>query len=407
MIKHWKLSNFKSVQEETHLDLAPLSILAGANSSGKSTLLQSILVVAQTLAHKTNYPPVVLNGGFIRLGDFSDVKCADTDGNAITIGCECALTRESGQHAPLPDGRVMTSVSCKLSFDVESPPRQEAIAQSHPRLQSAMLTTTFRDSDGHDLSYWVRIRRRTGGPVRDAIRFDRPTAGLHRLRDDSEEYDVQLDDELLAELRDDHPSAQPVRCYLRHFLPRSLIIETDEATESARAVHATLTAGLYRRASSPRRFDRLAGLPRTVLDFVLRTLTDTAGETPAAKVRAGLRLTTAAGESPIPLPRLLQELQQLATADKRKLRSALVGSAKSFRTSYGAVPITTAENPQVVDSTGCNRLFLVAKIVQMSYSCGVISQGSTHGTIFAIWWEVLSLRKFYEIHFEPVTAPCQ
>ena len=46
----------------------------------------------------------------------------------------------------------------------------------------------------------------------------------------------------------------------------------------------------------------------------------------------------------------------------------------------------SAENPQVVDSTGCNRLFLVAKIVQMSYSCGVISQGSTHfGTIFAIF----------------------
>ena len=44
------------------------------------------------------------------------------------------------------------------------------------------------------------------------------------------------------------------------------------------------------------------------------------------------------------------------------------------------------KNPQVVDSTGCNRLFLVAKIVQMSYSCGVISQGSTHfGTIFAIF----------------------
>ena len=42
MITKWKVQNFKSIKQETELDLAPLTIFAGANSSGKSTFIQSI-----------------------------------------------------------------------------------------------------------------------------------------------------------------------------------------------------------------------------------------------------------------------------------------------------------------------------------------------------------------------------
>ncbi len=48
MITKWKVFNFKSVREETELRMAPLTVFAGVNSSGKSTFLQSILLVAQT-----------------------------------------------------------------------------------------------------------------------------------------------------------------------------------------------------------------------------------------------------------------------------------------------------------------------------------------------------------------------
>ena len=42
MITKWKVFNFKSISEETELDLGPLTIFAGANSSGKSTFIQSV-----------------------------------------------------------------------------------------------------------------------------------------------------------------------------------------------------------------------------------------------------------------------------------------------------------------------------------------------------------------------------
>ncbi|HXR33520.1 MAG TPA: AAA family ATPase [Verrucomicrobiae bacterium] len=49
MITKWKIGNFKSVRTSTALDFAPLTIFAGANSSGKSSWIQSILMISQTL----------------------------------------------------------------------------------------------------------------------------------------------------------------------------------------------------------------------------------------------------------------------------------------------------------------------------------------------------------------------
>ena len=49
MLSRWILSNFKSYTGNTSLKLAPLTLLCGANSSGKSSILQSMLLIKQTL----------------------------------------------------------------------------------------------------------------------------------------------------------------------------------------------------------------------------------------------------------------------------------------------------------------------------------------------------------------------
>jgi hypothetical protein len=46
-LRSWKIESFKSVAHNAHIDLAPLTVVVGANSSGKSTLIQSILLMAQ------------------------------------------------------------------------------------------------------------------------------------------------------------------------------------------------------------------------------------------------------------------------------------------------------------------------------------------------------------------------
>ena len=43
------VKGFKSIAEEREIDIRPLTILAGANSSGKSSIMQPLLMLKQTM----------------------------------------------------------------------------------------------------------------------------------------------------------------------------------------------------------------------------------------------------------------------------------------------------------------------------------------------------------------------
>ena len=95
MITEWVLRNFKSIAGPAKLRIAPLTILAGANSSGKSTVLQSILMVAQTLRSQRDSRVLLLNGELVRLGTFSDLLHKTTTSNSrnVQIGFDLRLGR--------------------------------------------------------------------------------------------------------------------------------------------------------------------------------------------------------------------------------------------------------------------------------------------------------------------------
>jgi predicted ATPase len=86
MIKRWSVENFKSIQK-ADLELFPLTIFAGANNSGKSSFLQSILLFSQTLNvnnHKDD-STLIPFGDLLKLGNFSELINKGTSGN-IKIG---------------------------------------------------------------------------------------------------------------------------------------------------------------------------------------------------------------------------------------------------------------------------------------------------------------------------------
>jgi len=91
VLTKWKLYNFKSIKALSDLRLEPVTILAGTNSSGKTTLLQSILLVAQTLGSPVAARPLVLNGEPVKLGTWSDIPHCDTPSEPVIIGCSLSL----------------------------------------------------------------------------------------------------------------------------------------------------------------------------------------------------------------------------------------------------------------------------------------------------------------------------
>ena len=72
-LRRIELRDFKSVSRAS-VDLRPLTVVVGANSSGKSTLLQSILAVAQAVRSRSASAEFPLNGEFVRLGTFEETR---------------------------------------------------------------------------------------------------------------------------------------------------------------------------------------------------------------------------------------------------------------------------------------------------------------------------------------------
>lgn len=74
----FSLSNFKGFKELQSVNLKPLTVICGTNNSGKSSLIQSLLLMKQS--HPTKFSPntygqlpLTFNGSYVQLGSFLDV----------------------------------------------------------------------------------------------------------------------------------------------------------------------------------------------------------------------------------------------------------------------------------------------------------------------------------------------
>src|SRR6516162_1911249 len=83
MIQSITLTNFKCFEEQI-VTMRPLTLLAGLNSSGKSTIIQAFLLLRQS--HLENLLPktgLTLNGKLTQLGTAKDVLFEEADNDEI------------------------------------------------------------------------------------------------------------------------------------------------------------------------------------------------------------------------------------------------------------------------------------------------------------------------------------
>src|ERR1700680_5255442 len=60
------VEGFKSIVNRQEIEIAPLTILAGANSSGKSSIMQPLLMLKQTLEATYDPGPLKIDGPNIK-----------------------------------------------------------------------------------------------------------------------------------------------------------------------------------------------------------------------------------------------------------------------------------------------------------------------------------------------------
>lgn len=75
------VSGFKSIADETSIDIKPLTILAGVNSSGKTSIMQPLLLMKQTLEATYDPGPLKLDGPNVWFTQAEQLFSGRTDGS--------------------------------------------------------------------------------------------------------------------------------------------------------------------------------------------------------------------------------------------------------------------------------------------------------------------------------------
>lgn len=78
MIKQLSIENFKCFEKNTAFDLSKVNLFVGYNGRGKSSVIQSYLLLCQSLCHYGDLQRLEVNGDYVQLGLFEDLVNAVT-----------------------------------------------------------------------------------------------------------------------------------------------------------------------------------------------------------------------------------------------------------------------------------------------------------------------------------------
>ncbi|WP_441228233.1 DUF3696 domain-containing protein [Tardiphaga sp. 20_F10_N6_6] len=229
MLKRWSIENFKSFAGRTDLALAPITIFAGANSSGKSSIIQSILLLKQTLQYAPPSRSMALNGPLVKLGTFDDIKNSKSDAGYIGIAWAMDVENTSQRLRSSYDtysdqfyyvGRDNVSTvtgdfrwDAAPSLGVVGPAIKLVSAdllQLNPRILTTALLATSNETDA-------------------------PPVMLSMERQPDSKLTVEVIDDLSeAEVFDTKPECSIVGGTLRHFFPAAVAVNFNATLNRAR-----------------------------------------------------------------------------------------------------------------------------------------------------------------------------
>lgn len=249
MLKNCRLQNFKSVYDRIELPLAPLTIFAGANSSGKSTLIQSLLLATQTIQNAVRSRAIVLNGHILRLGEFGDVLSSGSKAPAITIGFELQIPEETAFAPGLRyagPGSEIASVECEFSFSA----RASTASATGPQQLQPFLERCFlkvRPTASNQSATTVTVLRSNKSVPERLSELHVTEDLLSGAQGSSLEYEVQLSSGL-SDLRSYFPvprSSRPAGATLQHFVPSGLTVVYNLVEYEEDRIIELLTSNIY------------------------------------------------------------------------------------------------------------------------------------------------------------------
>lgn len=122
------VGGYKSIRDETTIEIRPLTILAGANSSGKSSIMQPMLMMKQTLDATYDPGPLLLNGPHIKFTKFEQLLSRAEESSPPTLNAGFEFGRYS-------------RVFCDFGFCPRDGLKQRSIKLSRMKVESKLRGT--------------------------------------------------------------------------------------------------------------------------------------------------------------------------------------------------------------------------------------------------------------------------
>lgn len=153
MLTKWYLHKFKSFTDETTLDLKPLTVLTGPNSAGKSSVIQSMLLLTQTFIEKYTKNSLLLNGPLIACGSAEDVISKKQSEKSFSIGCNISFPDIASEYNGAVDQDETTDIGYA---DLESDDAANAIpVQTQFRVE--VTSVDFLDKENNKAHFMPLI----------------------------------------------------------------------------------------------------------------------------------------------------------------------------------------------------------------------------------------------------------
>lgn len=256
MLKRWVIENFKSFYGKAEFEFSPITVLAGANSSGKSTLIQGLLLAKQTIQHGAAQRSVALNGPILRLGRFDDihnVKSEDSHfgfGGTLSDGSELEnfvivphwIQRNNPQQSDIPEEMTLYS-----TFHVTSESDTDEIPRLYPSLKSCQVTFFSEEEDfdfdpeDEDTPHFTIVNHKELKFEASSIspRMKLSNSGVKNHPRSYEElltYDVMDIDEGTKSTTLSLPSSHILGCGARQFFPGQIAVSYDRSIWKAESI---------------------------------------------------------------------------------------------------------------------------------------------------------------------------
>ena len=281
MLSRWRLHNFKSFHNRSEIELKPLTLICGINSSGKSSFLQSILLIKQTIEHAPKERVIALNGPLVQLGTFSDIlnyKARNSSpDSAISIGWEIQTTSEL--KSMQADQRIaideqVRQVRVDFSFDTVGLKAQKSTLELQPDLLSVGIDAESVAPDMSVNQLHLDLSRSSGQGR--AIEFNTTSlASKADLRYKIRKIDVESKEAAESVFS----GSRLLGCGLNHFFPSGPIIRYDRNKQIALRFATEITRGSQRRRANTQSFILPVKVCEIVVEAVRRALTpDTRAE---------------------------------------------------------------------------------------------------------------------------------